>query len=99
MQVRGVGCGLNSDWVANEKSIYSGLFGAPGFEPCGLWVVGPRKRQGSHNRQGQGAGTGSNERLARPEKFGAGHLEQPAIICRAFDSFKQFQTLITAVRG
>jgi len=62
-----MGCGLNSDWVANEKSIYSGLFGAPGFEPCGLWVVGPRKRQGSHNRQGQGAGTGSNERLARPE--------------------------------
>ena len=67
MQMRGVGCGLNSDWVANEKSIYSGLFGAPGFEPCGLWVVRPRKRQGSHNRQGQGAGTGSNERLARPE--------------------------------
>jgi len=63
-----MGCGLNSDWVANEKSIYSGLFGAPGFEPCGLWVVGPRKRQGSHNRQGQGAGTGSNERLARPER-------------------------------
>ena len=43
MQMRGVGCGLNSDWVANEKSIYSGLFGAPGFEPCGLWVVGPGK--------------------------------------------------------
>src|SRR3974390_1618953 len=76
-----MGCGLNSDWVANEKSIYSGLFGALGFEPCGLWVVGPRKRQGSHNRQGQGAGTGSNERLARPERHpeyqgGTGFLQK-----------------------
>ena len=86
--------------MANEKSIYSGLFGAPGFEPCGLWVVYPRKRQGSHNRQGQGAGTGSNERLARPEKFGAGHLEQPAIIVsHLIHMLKQFQTLITVVRG
>ena len=76
-----MGCGLNSDWVANEKSIYSGLFGAPGFEPCGLWVVYPRKRQGSHNRfldrQGQGAGTGSsNERLARPEFVMAADAER-----------------------
>ena len=45
MQMRGVGCGLNSDWVANEKSItvVCSVLLALSLAGCGWWAPGKGK--------------------------------------------------------